>query len=76
LGITSSGLFRHEIGSHASIQGVGMLEFHHRRLTAENGQVLVEYALIVSLIAFVTIGLVATIGLNVSTMISEIGGAL
>jgi Flp pilus assembly pilin Flp len=40
--------------------------------TAEEGQVLVEYALILAAIAVVCVALVSAIGLKVSTLYSEI----
>jgi pilus assembly protein Flp/PilA len=38
----------------------------------EEGQALVEYALIISLIAIVAIGVLTTLGTNVSTILSSI----
>jgi Flp pilus assembly pilin Flp len=43
-----------------------------RRLKMEEGQALVEYALLISLIAIVAIGAVETFGLGVSGLYSKI----
>jgi pilus assembly protein Flp/PilA len=42
------------------------------RLRREEGQALVEYALILALIAVVAIGVLTTLGKNVSTILSKI----
>ena len=43
-----------------------------RRATAEDGQALVEYALLISLIAIVAFGAVEVFGLGVSSLFSKI----
>jgi Flp pilus assembly pilin Flp len=43
-----------------------------RRAAAEDGQALVEYALLISLIAIVAVGAVEVFGLGVSTLFSKI----
>ena len=45
-------------------------------LSDEFGVTAIEYALIASLIAVAIIGVVTTVGTNVSTVFTEIGGAL
>jgi len=45
-------------------------------LRAEDGATAIEYALIASLIAVVIIGAVQIVGTNVSTVFTEVGGAL
>ena len=47
-----------------------------RRLQTEEGQALVEYALLISLIAIVTIGVVQTFGLGVSHLYSKINSVV
>jgi pilus assembly protein Flp/PilA len=42
----------------------------------EDGQAMVEYALLLSLIAVVSIGILTAIGTNVSTIFSKINKAL
>ncbi len=42
----------------------------------ESGATAIEYALIASLIAVVIIVAVQTVGLNISTVFTEVGGAL
>jgi Flp pilus assembly pilin Flp len=42
----------------------------------ESGQDLLEYALLVALIALVSVGVIATAGTNVQTIFTKIGGAL
>jgi pilus assembly protein Flp/PilA len=42
----------------------------------ENGQDLIEYALIVALIALVCVGALATVGTNVKTIFTSIGDKL
>ena len=42
----------------------------------ESGVTAIEYALIASLIAVAIIGVVTTVGINVSTVFGEIGAAL
>jgi pilus assembly protein Flp/PilA len=42
----------------------------------EDGQAMVEYALLLSLIAVVSIGILTAIGTNVSTIFSKINHAL
>lgn len=48
------------------------LEGFAQRLRAEQGQALVEYALLIALIAIVSIGAVQTFGLGVSGLYSKI----
>jgi pilus assembly protein Flp/PilA len=45
-------------------------------LSDESGVTAIEYALIASLIAVAIIGVVTTVGTNVSTVFSEIGNSL
>jgi pilus assembly protein Flp/PilA len=45
-------------------------------LSDESGVTAIEYALIASLIAVAIIGAVTTVGGNVSTVFTEVGGAL
>lgn len=45
-------------------------------LRREEGQALVEYALILSLIAIVAIGALQLVGVNVASILSSIGTAL
>ena len=42
----------------------------------ESGQDLLEYALLVALIALVSVGVIATAGTNVQTIFTKIGTAL
>jgi len=42
----------------------------------ESGQDLLEYALLVALIALVSVGVIATAGTNVKTIFTSIGDAL
>jgi pilus assembly protein Flp/PilA len=42
----------------------------------ESGQDLLEYALLVALIALVSVGVITTAGSNVKTIFTSIGGAL
>jgi Flp pilus assembly pilin Flp len=51
---------------------VRRLQAHARRLQMEEGQALVEYALLISLIAVVAFGAVNEFGLGVSTLYSKI----
>ena len=46
------------------------------RLEREEGQALVEYALILALIAVVTIAVLQAIGVNVSTILNKISTSL
>jgi Flp pilus assembly pilin Flp len=45
-------------------------------LHSEDGQALVEYALILLLIATVAVGVLTTLGLNVSTIIEQMANGL
>jgi pilus assembly protein Flp/PilA len=45
-------------------------------LEREDGQAMVEYALLLSLIAVVSIGILTAMGQNVSTIFSKINAAL
>jgi Flp pilus assembly pilin Flp len=47
-----------------------------RRLQMEEGQALVEYALLISLIAIVAFGAVDVFGLGVSSLYSKINGVV
>jgi Flp pilus assembly pilin Flp len=47
-----------------------------RRLQREDGQALVEYALVISLIAIVTFGAVETFGVGVSQLYSKINAVV
>jgi Flp pilus assembly pilin Flp len=47
-----------------------------RRLQREDGQALVEYALLISLIAIVTFGAVETFGVGVSQLYSKINAVV
>ena len=51
---------------------VRRLQEHVWRLRMEEGQALVEYALLISLIAIVSFGAVETFGLGVSGLFSKI----
>jgi pilus assembly protein Flp/PilA len=42
----------------------------------EEGQALVEYALILALVSIVAVGALTTIGLNVQTVLNSIGGSI
>jgi pilus assembly protein Flp/PilA len=53
-----------------------MLEFISNMRDREDGQALVEYALILALIAVVSIGVLTTLGLNVSSILDSIGTAI
>jgi len=53
-----------------------MLEFIHAMREREEGQALVEYALILSLIAVVCIGALTALGVGVSGILSQIAGNL
>jgi Flp pilus assembly pilin Flp len=56
--------------------GNGMLDSIRTRLGREEGQALVEYALILSLVAIVTVGALSLIGTNVIDIISGAAGSL
>jgi len=56
--------------------GNGMLDSIRTRLGREEGQALVEYALILSLVAIVTFGALSLIGTNVIDIISGAAGSL
>jgi pilus assembly protein Flp/PilA len=45
-------------------------------LSDESGVTAIEYALIAALIAVAIIGAITTVGQNVSTVFTEVGGAL
>ena len=53
-----------------------LLAYLRARLGREEGQALVEYALIVSLIAVVAIGVITLAGNNVSDIFSKIAQAI
>ena len=56
--------------------GKGMLDSIRSRLAREEGQALVEYALIVSLVAIVTVAALSLIGTNVTDIINGAAGSL
>jgi pilus assembly protein Flp/PilA len=53
-----------------------MIELFNRFRTREEGQALVEYALILSLIAVVCIGALTLLGTNVNNILNAIAAAL
>ena len=53
-----------------------MVEIYKRIRRQEEGQALVEYALILSLIAVFCIGALALLGQNVNNILNTIAGAL
>jgi Flp pilus assembly pilin Flp len=53
-----------------------MLDSIRSRLAREEGQALVEYAFIVSLVAILTIAALSLIGTNVTGMINGVAGSL
>jgi pilus assembly protein Flp/PilA len=53
-----------------------MMELFKRFRSHEEGQALVEYALILSLIAIVCIGALTLLGTNVNNILNAIAGAL
>jgi Flp pilus assembly pilin Flp len=53
-----------------------MLDSLHTWLRREEGQALIEYALILSLVAIVTVGALSLIGTNVVDIISGAAGNL
>ena len=53
-----------------------MFHFFHAIRNREEGQALVEYALILSLIAVVCIGALTLLGGNVNNVLNEIAGAV
>ena len=53
-----------------------MLELITKLQNREEGQALVEYALILALISVVAIGALTTIGVNVNTILTSVGNAL
>jgi pilus assembly protein Flp/PilA len=53
-----------------------MMELFKRIRTREEGQALVEYALILSLIAVVCIGALTLLGTNVNNILNAIAAAL
>jgi Flp pilus assembly pilin Flp len=50
----------------------GLIEGTRKRLDGESGQAMVEYALLLSLIAIVCIGIVQSMGLGLSSLYSTI----
>jgi Flp pilus assembly pilin Flp len=54
----------------------GMVEFFNALRNREEGQALVEYALILSLVSVVALGALAAIGVNVTNILNQIAGAL
>jgi len=46
------------------------------RLTAEEGQALIEYALILGLVALLTIGVLQAVGANVSDLLNKISTSM
>ena len=55
---------------------VRLLQVYARRLRMEEGQALVEYALLISLIAVVSFGAVEAFGLGVSGLYSKINAVV
>jgi pilus assembly protein Flp/PilA len=53
-----------------------MLEFISNMRDREDGQALVEYALILALVSVVAIGALTALGGNVSSILSQISNAL
>lgn len=53
-----------------------MSRTHRQSVTAEEGQALVEYALILMLVALVTVAALTSIGINVANIINGLAGAL
>ena len=50
---------------------------HFRQITREeNGQALVEYALILFLVSILAVGALTLLGVNLSSMLSDIGAAV
>ena len=61
------------------MQRVGLTEGRteaSRRLREEDGQVLIEYALILSLVALLTVGALTALGQNVSGLLGHVGSTL
>jgi Flp pilus assembly pilin Flp len=56
--------------------GKGMLDSIQLRLAREEGQALVEYALIVSLVAIVTVSVLSLIGTNLVDIFNGAAGSL
>jgi len=54
----------------------GMLDSIRTRLAREEGQALVEYALIVSLVAIVTVSVLSLIGTNLVDIFNGAAGSL
>jgi Flp pilus assembly pilin Flp len=54
----------------------GMLDSIRARLAREEGQALIEYALIVSLVAIVAVSALSLIGTNVTDIINGAAGSL
>jgi pilus assembly protein Flp/PilA len=50
--------------------------YNRLRYRDEEGQALVEYALILGLVAVVAIGALTTLGTNVTAVLSQIAGAI
>ena len=46
------------------------------RLELQEGQVLIEYALILGLVAVLTIGVLQTMGVNVSGLLNQVGSGM
>ena len=55
---------------------VRLLREHARRLQMEEGQALVEYALLISLIAIVAFGAVNEFGLGVSSLYGKVNAVV
>jgi Flp pilus assembly pilin Flp len=49
-----------------------LLTTARRRLVMEEGQALIEYALILGLVALLTIGVLQTVGANVSGLLNKV----
>jgi pilus assembly protein Flp/PilA len=57
-------------------KAIGLYATVRDRMAREEGQALVEYALILALIAVVTIAVLQAIGVNVSTILNKISTSL
>ena len=63
---------------HARTEHRAKFEFHRFLVPSveEEGQALVEYGLIISLVALVVVGILATVGTDVPSVFSQIAGKL
>jgi pilus assembly protein Flp/PilA len=53
-----------------------MVELFNRFRSREEGQALVEYALILALVSVVAIGILTTLGVNIVTILTSVANAL